>query len=255
MMMKIKLLENGSNDPLPEKETRMIKKSIRTFIGLAFIVILAACSSLPIPGLSTQPSSTSQPAADPSNAAIDNKLAVGILRLEGSDLAITSQQAVELLAVWKAVRVMTTDKSASTIEIAALYRQTLQTLTAEQIQAIQQMSWTQAELNTLMQDLGVQANQSASTSSSTSKSSQTLTSSSAAGGDFPPGDFGGPGGLGSQINAVTSSQSQTTTTNSTSTTSATRSASAAPSSTASQINLNSAFADAVVSLLQQRAGL
>ena len=233
----------------------MIKQSIFTFISLALLVILTACGSIAIPGLSTQAVATSQSSIDPTTAAIENNLAVGILRLEGSDLAVTSEQALALLPVWKCVRVMTADKSASSIEIAALYRQTRETLSAEQIQAIQQMSWTQAELNTLKQDLGVQGNQSASSSSSTAKSSLVSTSGSIGGGPggMPPVDMGGGpgGGLSAEINAVTSSQSQTTS----STTSTTKSSSAASSTAVTQVNLNSMFAEAVVSLLQQRAGL
>jgi hypothetical protein len=219
----------------------MAKKTF--FILPAFILIfsLTACSAIQLPWASTstratQTSSLSNFASQP----FKNKLAVGLLKLEGSDLAITSAQAKELLPLWKAVKSLSNDSNTTSGEMAALYVQIEGVLTNSQLQAIQKLDLSTSELTALVQKYGTQTV--VSSSSSTSTTSQTAQSSQAQGG--PGGDIQGVSdpSLGGIVGGAPASV-QSSTSNSSST---------SISSKVSQSNLNLLLADPVISLLKAR---
>lgn len=120
--------------------------------------LLTACSAGNATALANNNSSgearTPQP-FDPATLPLESKLAIGILKLEGSDLAITREQAANLLPLWKAVKTLTGSDTTTQDEINALYQQIEETLTPEQLHEIQTMTWTSQELQTLMQNLGI----------------------------------------------------------------------------------------------------
>jgi hypothetical protein len=141
----------------------MSKKILYALIVLPVIVILAACASLKIPGISSAQGASSNPSnqqggpnSDPSKMPVEQKLGIGILKLEGTAQAVTAQQAKDLLPLWKAVKTMATNTNTSPDEITALYKQIQGVLTPDQVQAIQKMTWTQEDLRATMQQYGVQ---------------------------------------------------------------------------------------------------
>jgi HAMP domain-containing protein len=119
--------------------------------------------------------------ADPSSIPLQKKLGIGTLKLEGTDLAVTSEQAKTLLPLWKALKSLSSDTNTTAEEINALNRQIEESMTADQIKAIKNMTWTADEIGQLVQKFGgMQAN---------AQPASTETASNAF-----PGGGGGPGG-------------------------------------------------------------
>lgn len=120
--------------------------------------ILAACSASNATALANNNTSgvagTPQP-FDPATLPLESKLAIGILKLEGTDLAITKDQAANLLPLWKAVKTLSVSDTTTQDEINALYQQIEDALTPEQLNAIKTMTWTGQEIQTLMQNFGI----------------------------------------------------------------------------------------------------
>ncbi len=65
------------------------------------------------------------------------------MKLDGSQNAVDSQTAAQLLPLWKAVRSLSASDGAAAEEIQAVYRQIEESMSAEQIQAIAAMQLDQ----------------------------------------------------------------------------------------------------------------
>lgn len=129
----------------------MFKKVFaRYFVLFALIPSIAACTfRFPWSAQTAQ-------SADTNPSGLETKLAIGTLMLEDTDLAVTAEQAKQLLPLWKAVRSLSSSDTASQAEIQALYDQIQETMSAEQIQAIQAMEITPQNTQALMQKLGIE---------------------------------------------------------------------------------------------------
>src|SRR6266498_609956 len=96
----------------------MTKKAIYLLGLIPLVFILAACSSIKIPGASAQ-AQPSQAArqngfnGDPAKMPVEQKLGIGILKLEGTSQAVTARQAQDLLPLWKAVKTLSTSNNTS----------------------------------------------------------------------------------------------------------------------------------------------
>lgn len=127
---------------------------------LPLIGLLAACSSVQIPGVNAAGSAATpepnQPGFSLANQPVENKLAIGILKLEGTDQAVTAKQAADLLPLWKAVKSMGVSSTTAPAEMQAVYTQIQQTLTPQQVQAIKDLNLSQTDMSALMQKYGVQ---------------------------------------------------------------------------------------------------
>jgi len=229
-------------------------KKISLFSGILILaMMLSACSSLSIsPAANTTggaaPASTAQP-------SIENKLGIGILKLEGSDQAVTSAQASNLLFLWKGVKLLSVDKTASTLELTALYQQIEEVLTPNQVEAIRQVSWSQTEVEQYVSkatSLGGVSNVALTTSTSSTKSSSSANSQMGGAGG-PPGGGGGPSAEMALISGMSVPVSTTSTTTAQSAASASAAkVSSSPNSAATA--LNAQLANSVIALLQERAG-
>jgi hypothetical protein len=222
-------------------------KRIATSILLVSLALLSACSNLSITSLeSSLTSVVANQTTGSSDSSTQNKLGIGILLLENTDQAITADQANALLPLWKAVRSLTNDDNTSSAEITALYNQIQESLTAEQVKEIQQLTWTQEDLITIQQRYGAQIK---SNRSGNSEAVKSQSSSLSSGGGMPGGDMGGgmPGGdmdsgmSGGNISGVVSSGQTQQVSNST-----------RPATGNNETGLNYQLADTVITLLQQR---
>jgi hypothetical protein len=139
----------------------MFKKVSILSAFLAFLVLAASCSSPNLPGSKASTSTTQQSPLnqDMTNQPLSSKLAMGTLVLEGTDQAVTAEQAVQLIPLWKAVRSLASSNNTSQEEINAVYKQIEDTMTADQVQAIEKMSMTPEETRALMEKLGIEAPQ------------------------------------------------------------------------------------------------
>lgn len=132
---------------------------------------------------------------DMTNQPVEQKLAIGTLKLEGTANAVTAEQAKALLPVWKAVKAMSNDANASTDEINALYTQISESMTAEQIQAIKDMTISQDDIQALMKTYNIkmpQMGQGRMAGTQTAGGTTGARDGAQAGG-MPGSDMGGPG--------------------------------------------------------------
>ena len=90
-----------------------------------------------------------------SDLPLSSLLILGTFNLEETELAVDAEQAVELLSLWKAVRSMGSSDTTADAEMEALYKQIQDSMTVEQIQAIDDMSLEQESLRTVMAELGL----------------------------------------------------------------------------------------------------
>ncbi len=138
----------------------MRKNKLYLLVALPLVILLGACSGIQIPGLAAKPAQAGQnnPAGanyDPASMPLEQKLAIGTLKLEGTGQAVTAKEATDLLPLWQAVKSLEASSNTAPSEITAVYKQIEGVMTPEQTQAIQKMTWTQADLQALMTQYGV----------------------------------------------------------------------------------------------------
>jgi len=84
---------------------------------------------------------------------VSNQLMLGTIQLEGTDNAVTPEQATALLPLWQALQGGVTAQA----EMAAVLKQIEGAMAPEQLEAIAAMQLTQEDLQTWMQEQGVGA--------------------------------------------------------------------------------------------------
>jgi hypothetical protein len=228
----------------------MVKRTLYIVVVVPVLFALAACSSLKLPETSLSSSqSQSNPLSNFSGQPIEDKLALGTLKLEGTDKAITAAQAKTLLSLWKAVKTMSASNTTATAEITALYSQIQDAMTAQQIQAIKDLSLSSSDMQALMQKYS-----SPQAGSTGQKSTQTVLSQLQVGGlgggpggdpgGFPVGQPGGGGGAPPDAGSgIIGTGLQTTGT-----------PVAGKSGASNRGSMNLMFVDPLIQLLTQRAG-
>jgi hypothetical protein len=128
------------------------------------------------------------------------ELLVGTFKLEGTDLAVTSDQAKQLLPLWQVLQALSTSSIAATEEIHAVVDQIKSTMTSDQIAEITALKLTQQDVMALMNQNMTSAN---GTAVSTPLALNGLPGSgnSSSGGGMPSGGGSPSGGMPSGGNA------------------------------------------------------
>jgi len=181
----------------------MKKKYI--WIIIAAVVVVAAGVFVFVRFLGNKVIAQTSGTMDASTMTLETKLAIGILKLEGTDNAVTAEQAKELLPLWKGVKVFSSSDTISDAEMEALDQQIQDTLTTAQLQAINAMDLSGQDMSTIASDLGVTMGFGPGVSSTPGSTTDQMPGSDTGfpGGDMgvPSGDMGGgaggPGGMGS----------------------------------------------------------
>lgn len=88
-------------------------------------------------------------------SALHHKM-MGVLLLENGDIAVTAEQANEMLPLWKLARSMNESSNVAVEELDALAEQISESLTDEQRAAIDEMEISGESVRELMQDLGIE---------------------------------------------------------------------------------------------------
>ncbi len=180
------------------------------------------------------------------------QLVVGTLKLEGTDQAVTKQQAAELLPLWQVYQQLIASDTAAQAEIDGLAGQIRDAMTSDQSKAIADMKLTQADVVAFMQQQGVSMGPTPSAGGSKSGTSNQGGSGFPGGGDpgggMPPGGFpgGDPGGGMPGGNTTTRQGSSTQTANAT--------PGAQPGRGGNMNRVPSALIDALIQYLQKTAG-
>jgi hypothetical protein len=206
------------------QRNHIMNKKIFWITLTLFTLILTACAST-AGTAGTAPSGTSSADELPAQT----KLILGTINLEETDNAITAEQAKELLPMFYVLKDLNDSDTAAQEEIGGLVNQIQETMTAEQVQAIDDMSLTRRDMFAITQG--------GSAGSSTSGTSSTTSAGGGAGG---PPDMGGMPGGGMPGGGAVSS---TGTTSASSDTSAAR---------VVDTSTPSALFDAVIELLEKK---
>ncbi len=213
-----------------------MKKMTFILVSLILVLVLAACgetvnetgvtmegvdtSTSDTPGLTTEEteSSTSDTQAGTSEDAagdtsgtaaslnsdyenalsVPMQLVVGTLMLEDTELTVDSDQAAQLLPLWKAARSLGSSDTAAAEEVGAVYNQIQATMTPEQIASIAAMQLRREDMFEMVQELG--SSFGGGGGDFTPEMQATAQAARASGQGFPggfgdrPGGGGGPGG-------------------------------------------------------------
>jgi len=84
------------------------------------------------------------------------KLMLGTFKLEGSDNAVTPEQAGELLPLWKMTRALSESDTVAREELEAVGTQISKAMTDAQLAAIDEMGLTMMDTRTIMEELGIE---------------------------------------------------------------------------------------------------
>lgn len=86
---------------------------------------------------------------------IRNQLLLGVMRLEGTPQAVTTEQAAELTTLWQAFAALSDSGTAAPEETEAIQNQIIAALTVEQVNAIVTMQLTNAKMQEFYVETGV----------------------------------------------------------------------------------------------------
>jgi hypothetical protein len=129
-----------------------MKKIILVISILAMLAVLAACNKTTTTQAQTGPGGSSAPLSTAS------KLVVGTFKLEGTDLAVTSDQATQLLPLWQTLKALSNSNTAADEEINALVDQINGVMTTQQMARITALKLTQQDVMSLMSQAGISPN-------------------------------------------------------------------------------------------------
>ena len=222
-----------------------MKKTIIISLVLILAGVLVACTAIsgqggaPAGGPGGQPPSGAPGQAPSGNSTeqaqtmpVESIVGIGIIKLEETDDAIDTETAETLLPLFKALKTLSTNSNTSVAEMTALNRQIKNTLTADQLTAIESLKITSVDVNKLLKENGL------STSSSTSSGSNSSSTRN-------NGGFGGPPDGGMMMMAAgntTSSKTQATP----------NAVAALTSSRKSAGGYNLTFADIIIKILETK---
>lgn len=140
-----------------------MKKIFVLIMILVLAVFATACSSSDT-AATTAPETASDTVTTASTINVDyenaltlrNQLNLGILKLEDNpDLAVTPEQATQLIGLWQGLTALTKSGTGATVEVDAMLNQIENTLTVEQRQAIVDMHLVQDDIQAVAQEWGL----------------------------------------------------------------------------------------------------
>ncbi|MDH5606738.1 MAG: hypothetical protein OEY93_07610 [Anaerolineae bacterium] len=165
-----------------------MKNKLLPLLLILLMLALAACGGA---------AESSLPADSFQSGAQLNRLGFGILMLEGTDLAVTPEQAESLLPLWKLTKTLAESDTTVQAEITATLELIEKALTEAQLADIGAAEFDQEKIAEIMADLGIEF------TARGGKSPSEFNKDGAAGG-FPGGGLpgegagkaGGKGGIG-----------------------------------------------------------
>ena len=166
-----------------------MKKAL-TVLLILLTLTLTACGGASNPTRAGAPSQTDPAAQSLSGPTL---LLLGTLKLDGTDQAVTAEQAADLLVLWQVYQEISTSDTAAPAERDALLKQIEETMTPEQMKAIQAMNLTPQDTFTVMQELGISAGrrQSSSNGNGNNGNNNFFPEGAPPGGGAPPDGGGG----------------------------------------------------------------
>ncbi len=127
-------------------------------IGI-LLLSLTACSNASAAAGSTSTASANGSTIEGTateEVSISQKLLLGTLMLEDTDLAVTPEQATELLPLWKAVKSLSSSDTTAAVELEAVYTQIQDAMSSDQLKSIEGMEIGADSMQTVMDKLGIE---------------------------------------------------------------------------------------------------
>jgi len=173
-------------------------KKLTFSIFTVLILALTACSGGTSNAQQSSPNQSTN--AAPAELPLASKLVIGSFKLEGTDNAITTEQAAQLLPLWQVYEQLSSSDTAAQEEVTALAEQIQETMTSDQMTAINAMNLTPQDIFTVMQEQGIQFGgnrQQSSQGNGNQSNGGNFQPPEGGGGEFfvrPGNGGGGPGG-------------------------------------------------------------
>jgi hypothetical protein len=169
-----------------------MKKRMLVSLTIGLVLVLSACGS-------KQTSAATATAT--TELSLEGRLLVGTIKLEDTNLAVSADQADQLLPLWETLASLESSGTAASQEIEAVISQIESTMSAEQLSSITAMNLIQQDLAAV--DTGTSSTNSSVSGSASASSAQIPAAPGAAGapgGGTPPTDMGGsmPASAGAQ---------------------------------------------------------
>ena len=136
-----------------------MKKKNLLRLSIIMVFLLAACGS----GTTNQPQSDpnqeqnqeSEQLALQGEVPLESMLLIGSFMVEETDMAISAEQASELLPLWKLNKTLIESDTAASAEISAVMASIQDAMTAEQLAYIASLELGSDEIRQLMEDLDI----------------------------------------------------------------------------------------------------
>jgi hypothetical protein len=205
-----------------------MKKWMLVSFVIGMVLALTACGS-------TQSSSASATAT--TELSQEEQLLVGTIKLESTSLAVSADQARDLLPLWETLQSMASSGTAASQEVDAVVSQIESTMSPAQISRITAMNLTRQDLMAAATDTGTSLTISGSSSTTEASSVQPQAGAGTPAGGNPPADMGA--GMPASMGAQSAGQTGSTET-------------ASSQSTATTSQLSTALINTVVQLLQKK---
>jgi hypothetical protein len=127
----------------------------------SLIIILFLLAGLSMAGCSQQQAATDEASGATNGPGqttmpLSTQLALGTLKLEGTETAVTAEQAVELLPLWKAAKTLSEADNVTSQELEAVFAQIQESMTGQQLSAIDEMDLSPQNMADLAQELGIE---------------------------------------------------------------------------------------------------
>jgi hypothetical protein len=132
-----------------------MKKTITFLLLIILVFLLAACGGGEGNQAQEVQNQESEQLGFSGEKPLQFKLLFGSLLLDETDLAITPEQAEELLPLWQLTRTMAGSDTAAEAEIDAVIEAIQDAMTAEQLVFIEELQFGAEELRQLMEDLDI----------------------------------------------------------------------------------------------------
>jgi hypothetical protein len=126
-----------------------------TYVTLSLLIVLGLVACGGGNANTQEDEMTNTAEASDASLPLETQLILGTLKLDGTDLEVTADQASELLTLWKAVQSLSTSDTTAQEELDAVMNQIQKTMTAEQLEGIQAMDFKQGDMASIMDELGI----------------------------------------------------------------------------------------------------
>jgi hypothetical protein len=132
-----------------------MKKTIAFLLSITLMFLLVACGNGNANQMQEIQSQDSDQVAFQGEMPPQSKLLFGSFMLEETDMAITPEQAEELLPLWKLFKTLIESDTTADAELAAVVNSIQDAMTADQLDYIETLQLGGDTMRQLMEDLGI----------------------------------------------------------------------------------------------------